>query len=277
MRKLVLTIVALAVGVTSAAAQNPISDSIRSQWNGVKRNIKESAEQMPEANYSFKPTPEVRSFGEILAHVAGASYLFCAAAKGEKSPFGEEDFEKTAKSVLTIWTYCVAPTSPSVSGGKQLQLDGRSHAGPNGRQMPSKFWIGPEIGPVPLVFWTTGSLAPGGALPGFSDSIWRVWSGECGTGSTGSELTAGEVPWNSPLITCGPAVAAATAAVPVTEAPLLLARAIPYACVALFPVVPAPVPPATATTTAAVTTGSAATTTVLRPRNFHTISHPQNG
>ena len=98
MRKLVLTIVALAVGVTSAAAQNPISDSIRSQWNGVKRNIKESAEQMPEANYSFKPTPEVRSFGEILAHVAGASYVFCAAAKGEKSPFGEEDFEKTAKT-----------------------------------------------------------------------------------------------------------------------------------------------------------------------------------
>ena len=70
-------------------------------------------------------------------------------------------FEKTAKSVFTIWTYWVAPTSPSVSGGRQLQLLGSAHGGPNGRQMPSKFWIGPEIGPEPLVFWTTGSFAPG--------------------------------------------------------------------------------------------------------------------
>src|SRR5258705_10005744 len=115
-------------------------------------------------------------------------------------------FEKTAKSVFTIWTYWVAPTSPSVSGGRQLQLLGSAHGGPNGRQMPSKFWIGPEIGPEPLVFWTTGSFAPGGALPGFSDSIWLALSGACSTGSTGSVLTAGEVPWNCPLITCGPAV-----------------------------------------------------------------------
>jgi uncharacterized damage-inducible protein DinB len=102
MRKFVLTIVALAVGVTSAAAQNPISDAIRSQWNGVKRNIKESAEQMTDENYNFKPTPEVRSFGAILSHVAGASYLFCAAAKAEKSPHGEEDFEKTATTKAAI-------------------------------------------------------------------------------------------------------------------------------------------------------------------------------
>ena len=102
MRKLVLTFVALAVGVTSAAAQNPISDGIRSQWNGAKRNIKESAELMPEEQYSFKPTPEVRSFGAILAHVAGASYMICAAAKGEKSPHAEDDFEKTATTKAAI-------------------------------------------------------------------------------------------------------------------------------------------------------------------------------
>ena len=102
MRKLVLTIVALAFSVTSAAAQNPISDGIRSQWNGVKRNIRESAEQMTDEHYNFKPTPEVRSFGAILSHVAGASYLFCAAARGEKSPHGEEDFEKTATTRAAI-------------------------------------------------------------------------------------------------------------------------------------------------------------------------------
>jgi hypothetical protein len=54
--------------------------------------------------------------------------------------------------VFTIWTYCVGPTSPFVSGGRQLQLLASSHGGPNGRQMPSKFAIGAEIGPVPFFF-----------------------------------------------------------------------------------------------------------------------------
>src|SRR3954468_10669976 len=82
--------------------------------------------------------------------------------------------EKTAKSVFPIWTYWVAPTSPFVSGGRQLQLLGRAHGSPNGRQMPSKFWIGPEIGPAPFLPCTTGSLAPLCAAAGLSDSISRV-------------------------------------------------------------------------------------------------------
>ena len=102
MRKIMLSIVVLAVTVNTAAAQNPISDGIRSQWNGVKRNISESAEQMPEANYAFKPVDTVRTFGEILAHVAGANFVFCAAAKGDKSPFAEDHFEKTAKTKAAI-------------------------------------------------------------------------------------------------------------------------------------------------------------------------------
>jgi len=96
-----MLICALAIAAP-AAAQNPVSDSVRSDWNSVKRNIKESAELMPEENYAFRPTPDVRSFGEILAHVAGASYVFCASAKNEKSPFEEGSFEKTATTKAQI-------------------------------------------------------------------------------------------------------------------------------------------------------------------------------
>jgi hypothetical protein len=85
--------VAFALAAIPAAAQNPVSDAARSNWNSVKKNIKESAELMPPENYSFKPTPDVRSFGDILAHVAGASYVFCASAKNEKAPFEEGAFE----------------------------------------------------------------------------------------------------------------------------------------------------------------------------------------
>jgi hypothetical protein len=75
-----------------AASANPISDAIRTTWESAKRNLKESADQMSEADYAFRPTDQVRSFGEILAHVAGANYVFCSPARAEKSPHEEADF-----------------------------------------------------------------------------------------------------------------------------------------------------------------------------------------
>lgn len=88
--------------LASAQSANPVSDGVRQNWEGVKKNIKESAEFMPEANYSFKPTADVRSFGAILSHLAGANYVFCAAAKGEKSPHAEDEFEKSATTRTAI-------------------------------------------------------------------------------------------------------------------------------------------------------------------------------
>jgi uncharacterized damage-inducible protein DinB len=97
------------------AADNPISQAIRTTWDGAKRNVNQSAEQMPEADFSFKPTDQVRTFGQILAHIAGANYVFCSAARGEKSPFAEDHFEKLGKAKADIvkaltesMTYCDA-------------------------------------------------------------------------------------------------------------------------------------------------------------------------
>lgn len=86
----------------AAAAPDSISQAIRETWTGAKRNLVESAEQMPEAEYGFKPTEQVRTFGQILAHVAGANYVFCSPARGEKSPFEEDHFETTAKTKADI-------------------------------------------------------------------------------------------------------------------------------------------------------------------------------
>lgn len=66
-------------------------------WSRMIGNIIKSAEQMPEAKYSFKPTPEVRTFGQLIGHVAGAQYTYCAAALGDK-PASEGDIEKTKTS-----------------------------------------------------------------------------------------------------------------------------------------------------------------------------------
>jgi uncharacterized damage-inducible protein DinB len=100
--------IVLAVPVGVAAQQkpappaNPITQALRDAWSGAKNNFRRSADVMPEAKYSFKPVDSVRTFGAILAHVAGASYEFCSAAKGEKTPHAEDEFEKSAKTKAEI-------------------------------------------------------------------------------------------------------------------------------------------------------------------------------
>ena len=94
--------VALLSATVGAQAANPISQAIRDEWNGVKSNLQRSATAMPEAKFGFKPVDTVRTYGQILAHVAGANYIFCSAARGEKSPFAEDAFEKTATTRAAI-------------------------------------------------------------------------------------------------------------------------------------------------------------------------------
>jgi uncharacterized damage-inducible protein DinB len=66
-------------------------------WTEYAQWVAQSAEDMPEAKYGYRPTPEVRSFGQLIGHVAGSQYMFCAAAMGEKPP-AEDDIEKTKTS-----------------------------------------------------------------------------------------------------------------------------------------------------------------------------------
>jgi len=51
-------------------------------------------------NYSFKPTPDVRNFGQLVGHVADASYMFCSQALGEPNPTKDIEKTKTSKSDL---------------------------------------------------------------------------------------------------------------------------------------------------------------------------------
>jgi uncharacterized damage-inducible protein DinB len=93
-----MAIPAALFGQDKAAAQagppaNPITVSEKGVYSFISGAVVKAAEKMPEENYSFKATPEVRSFGQLVGHVADASYGFCAEARGEKNP--EKQFEKT--------------------------------------------------------------------------------------------------------------------------------------------------------------------------------------
>jgi hypothetical protein len=98
-------------GLAQRGPAQPITDAIRSSWDGAKKNIRDSADAVPEAILSFSPVPgTVRTFGQIIGHVAGANYVFCAAAKGEKSPHEENAFESlaTKAALLKAWDESIA-------------------------------------------------------------------------------------------------------------------------------------------------------------------------
>lgn len=69
-------------------------EALRGQWNQVTRNITLAAEELSEADYAYRPTPEVRTFGQQVGHVAGSQYMICAAALGE-TPRAEDEIEKS--------------------------------------------------------------------------------------------------------------------------------------------------------------------------------------
>src|SRR5690349_18458950 len=52
----------------------------------IRRDLAEAAESMPAEEYSFKPTPQVRSFAALIGHIASANFFFCSMAKQEQPP-----------------------------------------------------------------------------------------------------------------------------------------------------------------------------------------------
>ncbi|MGC9951726.1 MAG: DinB family protein [Bryobacteraceae bacterium] len=64
-------------------------------WKTSKKYVLALAEQMPAADYSFKPNPAEMSFGEQMAHIAGTNSYFFATLSGQKDPLGKPaNFEK---------------------------------------------------------------------------------------------------------------------------------------------------------------------------------------
>ena len=82
------------------SSDNPFSAINKHGYERTKGILLRSAEKMPEENYSFKPVDTVRSYGQIIGHLADAQYLFCSTASGEKNPDLKIEKTKTSKADL---------------------------------------------------------------------------------------------------------------------------------------------------------------------------------
>lgn len=110
-RSMKVTILVVTVATIQAQSPNPLSDDVRRAYADVRNNILRSAEKMPAENYDFRPAPRVRTFAQLLGHVAQAQYLFfCGPVKGEQKA-ADVERTKTTKAELLValkdsFAYC---------------------------------------------------------------------------------------------------------------------------------------------------------------------------
>jgi len=100
--RIFLLVFAMCMSTAMLLAQgNPYSDDARQSYGFIRGSLLKAADKMSAEDYSFRTTPKVRTFGEMIAHVADAQMLMCAVVKGEKTiadaRFGPA---KTAKAEL---------------------------------------------------------------------------------------------------------------------------------------------------------------------------------
>jgi uncharacterized damage-inducible protein DinB len=101
MRKILIAILICTVAPVAAFSQeNPLSTFNKTAYGAIKNILVRSAEKMPEENYNFKPTDSVRTYGQIIGHLADAQYMFCSIELGEKNPDLKIEQTKTTKADL---------------------------------------------------------------------------------------------------------------------------------------------------------------------------------
>jgi uncharacterized damage-inducible protein DinB len=111
LRLLILVVVFAYVTLPAASAQatdagfpdelSPsLAGSAKAMHAMIRRDLAEAAENMPADEYAFRPTPQVRSFGQIIGHVVDANFFFCSQAAGEKSAATVDHEQITDKSGL---------------------------------------------------------------------------------------------------------------------------------------------------------------------------------
>ena len=103
MRKTILLLTFLAVPLGAQQQQSAIpthaaTSSARSVWMVPHNYVVRALEQTPDSLLSFKPTPDVRSLGQLFAHIADGEFLFCALAQGEPMRGRDQSVEATKKT-----------------------------------------------------------------------------------------------------------------------------------------------------------------------------------
>jgi hypothetical protein len=133
-----LGFVFLLITASAALAQQPpaaaggqtigLAAGLQRSYAGVKANLMEAAEKLADADYTYRPSPDIRPYGGQFAHTANSQFNSCAAAKGEPNPNGTANLEQTkttradiVKALADSFAYC-DPVFAALTDQSALEL-----------------------------------------------------------------------------------------------------------------------------------------------------------
>lgn len=99
MNRNTLIVIGALLGAVALNAQNPLSSDLKNSYNGMKGTLTKAADEMAEADYSFKASPMERTYGAMIGHIADVQLALCGNAKGEQK-MGDAEKTKTTKADL---------------------------------------------------------------------------------------------------------------------------------------------------------------------------------
>ncbi len=108
MKKLSVLFMLLAFTIIGNSAFAQLTkEQVIAEWQRAQTYTKQYLDAMPEDGYTYKPTPEIRSFAQQMLHLTDANYYFASTATSVASPLGKTSAEKTVAQTKAATTKAV--------------------------------------------------------------------------------------------------------------------------------------------------------------------------
>lgn len=112
----------LAAGpVAAQEANNDPVVALRRAFNEVSTWVSAAAEMVPAEKYTYRPSEPVRTFGQLIGHLADSYNYYCAVAGGRDVEWGdpiEKGVNDKAALVERLKQAMATCTAPYTSGGR---------------------------------------------------------------------------------------------------------------------------------------------------------------
>lgn len=85
----VVALTGCAAAETQQAASSDATPVLRQSFSQVSGLVTRAVDLVPADKYSYRPTESVRTFGELIAHIADSHNYYCARAGGRDVPWSD--------------------------------------------------------------------------------------------------------------------------------------------------------------------------------------------
>jgi uncharacterized damage-inducible protein DinB len=103
MKKCMTLALGVAMGTATLSAQSSVAPHVailKTQAETIRSFVLRTAEKVPENLYAYKPTPEVRTLGAVIGHIADGNNFLCGMAAGSKAAPNRANEKKTTRAEL---------------------------------------------------------------------------------------------------------------------------------------------------------------------------------